>query len=109
MKVLIKTNLNNVLDEFKGTFLNNRIVYIDNGVKTILDLNKKIFIRDNTNSSYKIELDFLNNDYKVYVNSNMYVNINIMLETYEYKENKIKIVYFIDDTKYDYEINIIKN
>ena len=109
MKVLIKTNLNNVLDEFKGTFLNNRIVYIDNGVKTILDLNKKIFIRDNTNSSYKIELDFLNNDYKVYVNSNMYVNINIMLKTYEYKENKIKIVYFIDDTKYDYEINIIKN
>ena len=109
MKVLIKTNLNNILDEFKGTFLNNRIVYIDNGVKTILDLNKKIFIRDNTNSSYKIELDFLNNDYKVYVNSNMYVNINIMLETYEYKENKIKIVYFIDDTKYDYEINIIKN
>lgn len=109
MKVLIKTNLNNILDEFKGTFLNNRIVYIDNGVKTILDLNKKIFIRDNTNSSYKIELDFLNNDYKVYINSNMYVNINIMLETYEYKENKIKIVYFIDDTKYDYEINIIKN
>ena len=108
MKVLIKSNLNNIQNEVKGTFLNNRIVYIDNEVKVILDLNKKLLIRENIDSSYKIELDFFNEIYKVYITGNTYVNINLVLKAYEYKENKVKIIYFIEDSKYDYQIEYIK-
>lgn len=94
------------INEFNGTFENNRIIYTDD-VKVIIDLdNKKI---ERTSDDYKLELDFNNDICRVYVKElDNYLNLNIMKEKYEHNDNTLNIVYCIEnemENKIEYKIS----
>lgn len=83
--------------EFDGTFLNNRIIYNDD-VKVTIDLeNKRI---ERISDDYKVELDFINDKCRIYVKEiDNYLNLNVIKEKYEYKENILNITYYIENEK----------
>ena len=83
--------------EFDGTFLNNRIIYNDD-VKVIIDLeNKRI---ERISDDYKVELDFINDKCRIYVKEiDNYLNLNVIKEKYENKENILNITYYIENEK----------
>ena len=83
--------------EFEGTFEDNRIIYNDD-VKVIIDLeNEKI---ERISDDYKVELDFNNDKCRIYVKEiDDYLNLNLVKEKYEHKENILNIAYYIENEK----------
>ena len=100
MKKKFKVKFNsidlNYIKEFDGTFLDNRIIYIDDDIETSVDLNSKFISR--SNNEYKIELDFENNIYKVFIKeSDLYLPLNIILDEFVIDNNFVKIAYHNED------------
>ncbi len=89
----------NETSTYKGTFTNNRIVYIDNNIKNIIDISSKKYIRENKEENYILEFDFINNVCKVYINGNdNYMLRDIAVTKCEFLENKVNIAYyFLED------------
>ncbi len=85
------------INEFDGTFIDNRIVYNDD-VEVTIDLdNKKI---ERISDDYKLELDFINDICRIYVKElDNYLNLNIMKEKYEHNNNLLNIAYYIENEK----------
>ena len=84
-------------NEFNGTFENNRIIYNDD-TKVIIDLeNQKL---ERMREDYRGEADFINDTCKIYVKEiDNYLNLNIVKEKYEYKDNKLNIIYYVENEK----------
>ena len=85
------------INEFDGTFIDNRIVYNDD-VRVIIDLDKKKIER--ISDDYKVELDFTNDICRIYVKElDNYLNLNMIKEKYEHNNNLLNIVYYIENEK----------
>lgn len=99
------------IKEFDGTFLDNRIIYTDDGIETIVDIDKKVITR--SSGEYTIELDFSNNIHKVFIKeSDLYLPLNIILDVFIVDNNFVKIAYHNEDekeNKVEYLIEYINN
>ena len=112
MDVIIKSNMktNDIeeIQEYSGTFDNNRIEYSDDSVSTIIDLEKSLLVRENYNEGYKIEIDLINNLCKIYIKeSDSYLPLEIILDAFVHSNNKVNIVYrYKNDLENKFEYNI---
>ncbi|MBO5414292.1 MAG: hypothetical protein J6A17_01560 [Bacilli bacterium] len=107
-KITLKNEEEVIKYELLIEFKNNKISYIENdsnNTSVLLDLNNKLLIRDN--KELYLEYDFLNNKGVVYLKelrNNMNINLNTI--KYEITDNKIEIMYKIDENSYEYFIEM---
>ena len=107
-KITLKNEEEVIKYELLIEFKNNKISYIENdsnNTNVLLDLNNKLLIRDN--KELYLEYDFLNNKGVVYLKelrNNMNINLNTI--KYEITDNKIEIMYKIDENSYEYFIEM---
>lgn len=107
-KITLKNEEEVIKYELLIEFKNNKISYIENdsnNTNVLLDLNNRLLIRDN--KELYLEYDFLNNKGVVYLKelrNNMNINLNTI--KYEITDNKIEIMYKIDENSYEYFIEM---
>ncbi|MBR1376323.1 MAG: hypothetical protein IJ565_00710 [Bacilli bacterium] len=99
------------LKEFDGTIEENRIIYNEDGIKMMIDLNNNIIAREN--DDFKIEIDLSSNKCTYYLKEH-HLETTLEVESKIIKkDNKILIEYFLIDNRenkiiYNIEYNIKK-
>lgn len=104
LNILLLSNDERIKKNIDGILEDNRIIYIDEDVKTEIDLVNKKLNRDS--SLYNIQIDFDNNICKYYLKShNLNMDLNIINQSFIYNDNNIKIKYQIEDNIVDFKID----
>lgn len=102
-KIKLNILLNNEKKEIYGILKDNRIVYSENNIKTIIDLNKLNLIREA--NEYKIELDLNSNKGIYYLKEyNIKMELEIKVNNLKITEKSIIIEYIIKNDNQNEEI-----
>lgn len=104
MKVLIESKIyNNSTEELselktKAIMNNRKIIYQDNGIKTVLELRDDLIYLNRDLDKGNIEIYFRNLNPKCRLNiENSYIDLDIIINKLDIKENEVNIEYKLEE------------
>jgi len=104
IKTVLKTKENEIIHTSLALFLKNRIQYLEDGCKMVIDIEEDCVTMIRKNDEYEIYFHFeIGNCYgSITIHFKGTVELDIALESLQQKENMISIVYLLNDEKYEY-------
>ena len=113
-KLHITLKTNSITEEYTvlGSYTDNVINYKENNKLSsnmIIDLNKKILIKENIDYKIEINLDIKKNTLTkiTLLKESKELNLNTKTKVFEIKDNIIDIIYSIIDTNEEVELKIV--
>lgn len=110
LEIVLITNDNTIKSNISGIVIDNSIKYNDDGVMVVLNINDNNISMTRTTDEYQLILNFKENEHRLgnYIlnENNMKLDISVYTKKLIIDENKINIVYILNDEEREYSLLI---